>query len=125
MHQQIRSAPVMSPADLKAFLAVIERAGINIEAAGGSDVERGGEFAFAVAHEKQRAAVEALKAAGYHPRVVDVDVCHLTDNPGQLAACIARISDQNRRTGKVIRDLAIGGPDKAGRIPVQVYSEPE
>ena len=50
MHQQIRTQPTQSPPDLQAFLTVLEEAGINIEAAGGSDIEQGGEFAFAVAH---------------------------------------------------------------------------
>lgn len=123
MHLQIRSEPTRSPADLRAFLAVLERAGVNIEAAGGSDVERGGEFAFAVAHGREQDAVERLEAEGYRPRIVEVDACWMTNNPGQLLACVAKVAQKNARSGRVIRDIAIGVPDGQGRIPVQIYSE--
>ena len=49
MHkQQLRGLAEQSPADLAAYLAVLAEQGINIIAAGGGDVENGGEFAFAV-----------------------------------------------------------------------------
>ena len=124
MHQQVRTAPVLSPPDLKALLAVLERAGINIEAAGGSDIEKaGGEFAFAVAHGREQAAIKALEDAGYTPRLEDVDVCWMTNDPGQLLQCVGRAAAKNAKSGRVIKDFAIGVPDANGRIPVQIYSE--
>ena len=124
MHQQIRTKPVKSPPDLKAFLTVLEQAGINIEAAGGSDIEKdGGEFAFAVAHGREQDAMKALVDAKYSPRLEDVDVCWMTNDPGQLLACVARAAAKNAKSGRVIKDFAIGVPDSHGRIPVQIYSE--
>jgi hypothetical protein len=123
MHQQIRTVPKLSPPDLEAFLTVLADAGINIEAAGGSDVEQGGEFAFAVAHGQERDAMAVLEAAGYLPRLVDVQLCALTDEPGQLLACITEARALNASTGMVIKDISIGRPDADGRIQVQIYSE--
>jgi hypothetical protein len=122
MHLQIRAAPVQSPPNLADFLAVIAKEGINILTAGGSNIEQGGEFAFAVSHEDQCRAVEALAEAGYEPRVVTVDWGLMTDKPGQLLECVARVAAQNAATGKTIVDIAIGGPDADGRIPIQIYS---
>ena len=123
MHLQIRTMPAQSPADLGEFLAVLERAGLNIVAAGGSNVELGGEFAFAVDDGLEEAAVAILEEAGYHPRVVEVDLCWMINEPGQLLACITNAIRKNASTGRKIKDLAIGVPDSAGHIPVQVYSE--
>jgi hypothetical protein len=124
MHLQIRAAPVLSPPNLRAFLAVLDRAGINIEAAGGSDVEKGGEFAFAVEDGKEQHAIRALEAERYHPRLVEVDFCWMPNNAGQLLACVSRVAEKNAKAGRVIKDLAVGGPDRQGRILVQLYSEP-
>ena len=68
MHKQIRVVPAKSPADLKAFLEVLAAARINIVAAGGSDVEQGGEFAFAVTDGQEADAIALLRDAGYQPR---------------------------------------------------------
>lgn len=123
MHQQIRTVPRLSPPDLEAFLTVLEGAGINIEAAGGSDVERGGEFAFAVRHGLEREAMAALESMGYEPRLVDVHLCELTNEPGQLLACIAEARSLNVSAGRVIKDIAVGVPNADGLIQVQIYSE--
>jgi hypothetical protein len=124
MHQQIRLAPVKSPADLEAPLRVVADAGINILAVGGSNVEHGGEFGFAVDHDKHDAAIAALRAAGYKPRTADVTVCFLeADKPGQLLDCVAKAAKDNKANGKGIRDIAVGIPDDQGRIPVQIYSD--
>ena len=127
MHLQIRTTPATSPADLRAFLAVLEAAHINIEAAGGSDVEKGGEFAFAVEHGKEAAAMTALREKGYAPRLVDHD--HgledgsLADSPGELLRFIEKVAAKNAASGLVIKDVSIGVPDRDGRIQVQAYSE--
>lgn len=123
MHLQIRATPAKSPASLLDFLEVLEQAGINIEAAGGSNVERGGEFAFAVAHEQVDAAMRALTGAGYKPSLAAVETCWMTNEPGQLRACVARVTEINAESGRLIKDLSIGVPDQDGRIPVQFYSE--
>jgi len=124
MHLQLRTDPSMSPPDLDAFLGVLEKAGINMLAAGGSSIEDGGEFAFAVEDGSEQEAKSVLEAAGYHPRIVEVDLCWITsDTPGQLRKCVAAVRRQNARTGRRIKDMAIGAPDSRGHVPVQIYSE--
>ncbi len=133
MHLQIRAIPARSPADLMAFLEVLAQAGINIEAAGGSNVEQGGDFAFAVTHGQEDEAIRILTDAGYQPRPIendianddgsDVTTCWMTNAPGQLLACVAAVTEANQLAGRVIKDLSIGAPDAAGQIPVQIYSE--
>jgi len=121
MHMQIRATPAKSPTSLVAFLEVLKD--INILAAGGSNVEQGGEFAFAVAHDDECAAMTALADAGYRPTLVKVETCTLDNVPGALLACVARVTDLNAAAGRVIKDISIGVPDAKGQIPVQIYSE--
>lgn len=128
MHLQIRSVPAASPPDLERFLKVLADANVNLLAAGGGNLELGGEFAFAPDHEHVGAAIDALKKAEYEFRVLDADkgdfeLCWLTNEPGQLHACIARVSEANLAAGRVIADVLVGvEPDEQGHIPVQVYS---
>jgi len=122
VHLQIRTAPAKSPPDLREFLDVIGRAGINILAAGGSNVEHGGEFALAVAHEDILAVLEALTEAGYEPRVVKVATFWMTNSSGQLLEAVASVASLNAASGKTIVDVSIGVPDGDGKIPVQIYS---
>ena len=133
MHLQIRAIPARSPADLKAFLEVLAAADINIVAAGGGNLEQGGEFAFAVTHGQEDEAIRLLKEAGYQPRALDASVatedgavfttCWLTDEPGQLLACVTSVTDANEAAGRVIKDLSLGKPGDDGLIPVLIYSE--
>jgi hypothetical protein len=129
MHLQIRSAPSISPPNLEKFLAVLKDAGVNLVAAGGGDLELPGhEFAFAPAHDKADGAMAALKKAGYKARLLNSDngdfkLCWLTNEPGQLHACIAEVRAQNLISNKVIADILVGVEfDKTGKIPVQIYS---
>ena len=123
MHLQIRTVPAKSPADLVEFLRVLAEAKINIELAGGSDVEFGGEFAFAVADGREDEAVRVLEVAGYYPKLVEVVDCLLSNEPGQLLACIEEVAQINAESGMAIRDISVGVPGEDGLIPVQVYSE--
>ncbi len=54
---------------------------------------------------------------------MDVELCQLENRPGALLECIATVAQQNKDTGKRIRDVAIGVPGDDGLVPVQVYSE--
>lgn len=122
MHQQIRLVvPKKSPPDLASVLEVL--APFNILAAGGSDIEHGGEFGFAVDHGEEKAAFAALEAAGYKPRYAEVHACLVSDAPGALLACIREAATKNKASGKLIKDIAIGGTNAAGQVPIQVYSE--
>jgi len=123
MHQQIRTVPAQSPADLGAFLKVLKDAGVNIIAAGGGDVERGGEFAFAVEDGKYQAAEQALIKAGYKPRIVDVDHELLPDVPGALHGFVTKVAAKNKQRDWVIWDISVGGLQN-GKVLVQIYSKP-
>lgn len=128
VHLQIRSVPKASPPDLERFLGVLAEAEVNLLAAGGGNLELGGEFAFAPAHDHVDRAVAALKKAEYTFRILDAEqgdfqLCWLANEPGALHACIARVSEENLAAGRVIADVLVGvEPDEEGRIPVQVYS---
>ena len=123
MHQQIRTVPKLSPPNLAAFLKVLADADINIGGASGSNVESGGEFAFAVEDGQEQAAMDALFAAKYRPRLVQPKVCLLEDTPGQLLACITDAIAENANTGRVIKDILVGANREDGKVVVQVYSE--
>ena len=123
MHQQIRTVPRLSPPDLAAFLKVLADADINIGGVSGSNVESGGEFAFAVEDGKEQAAMNALKKASYKPRLVQPKVCLLEDTPGQLLACITDAISANQGSGRVIKDILVGANKEDGKVVVQVYSE--
>ena len=124
MHQQIRTPTTQSPADLGRVLKVIADAGINVLAAGGSNVEAGGEFAFGVADADEERTVAVLAAAGYTPRLVDVHTCYLANRPGELHRCVAEAARANRPAGRVVIDIAIGVQLPDGTVPVQIYSAP-
>jgi hypothetical protein len=121
MHQQIRFAPALSPADLEPALKVIAER-FNIIAVGGSDHEVGGKFAFAVAHGQEVDARDALIAAGYKDaEIVDVYTEELEDHPGALLAAVRRAKAQNH--GKRVKDIAIGVQLPNGKVPIQIYLE--
>lgn len=133
MHAQARSKPAKSPADLAAFLQVLANAGINIQSAGGSDLELGGEFAFGLEHDDgddgpYDTAILALAKAGYSVRLVDsgdddrLQVYSVPNQPGKLFECVQDATDKNG-TVRAIKDIAIGTPDIDNQIRVQIYSE--
>lgn len=127
MHQQIRTSAKTSAADIEKLLGRLADAGVNIAAAGGSDLEFGGEFAFAPDHQAHRAALGVLDEFKYEYRVIGEDdpgltVCYMENRPGELHRCIRGVAEANLKSGRIIRDLIIGVPDDNG-VPVQIYSE--
>lgn len=133
MHQQIRTEPRTSAADVEKLLRRLKDAGVNIAAAGGGDLEFGGVFAFAVDHEWHDTAIEVLDQFKYKydvigpkdpagPKDPRLTVCYLENKPGELHRCIEGVAEENLKSGRIIRDLIIGAPEAKG-IPVQVYSE--
>lgn len=127
MHQQIRAMPKSSAADVEKLLRRLAEAGINIAAAGGSDLEFGGEFAFAVDDGSEDAAIKVLDQFKYPYRVIgegdpSLTTCWMENRPGALHRCIAGVAEANLKSGRIIRDLIIGVPDGKG-VPVQIYSE--
>jgi hypothetical protein len=128
MHLQIRAVPMTSPPDLARFLGVLKEAGVNLVAAGGGNLELGGEFACVPEHGQEDLAMDALRAAKYRPTLIEVGgpalrLCWLTDEPGQLWSCISEAAEINLAEGRVIADVLVGTErDDQGRVPVQVYS---
>jgi hypothetical protein len=129
MHLQIRANPKLSPPDIEKLLRRLKDDGVNLAAAGGSNVEFGGEFAFAVDDGQEDQAFATLnREPRYEYRVLHVDkhpgltLCWLQNEPGALHACVAGVAAANLESGRVIRDLLIGVPTSEG-IPVHVYSE--
>jgi hypothetical protein len=149
-HQQIRSRPIASPADVERFFATLaacvedpcpdpcddpEKCPINVCAVGGGFLEQGGEIAVAVgtlkmneAEEKKtvEAALHRLQLANYDPRVVGEEdgLRHgfIEDTPGALFEFIRQIATQNLEEGRTIADIAIGAYNEADNTTlVQVY----
>ncbi len=132
MHLQVRCQPKSSPADVDKVLELVAGAGIDLVAVGGSDLEFGGELALVPEHGKHLALLDTL--AAYHPRLLDsrkrssgLTFDHADHKAGGLRAVVARVSEENLATGRIIRDILIGVQDDAERaarkVPVQIYSE--
>jgi hypothetical protein len=128
MHKQLRVVAVSSPPDVEKLLRRLKDEGINLAGAGGSNVEFGGEFAFAVDDGQEDDAERVLKQHGYPYRILDhelnaeLTLCYLENKPGSLHACIAGVSDENLKAGRIIRDILIGIDGDKG-IAAQVFSE--
>ena len=123
MHQQVRLSPALSPPDLEQVLEIIAAEGINIVAVGGSNLAHGGEFAFSLEDDATtKKAFDLLKSKGYKPRLADVDLFWLTDQPGQLLAKVREVAANNKASGKAIQDIAVGPPGPNGQIRVEIYS---
>jgi hypothetical protein len=131
MHQQIRTAPTTSPPDIEKLLERLKDGGVNIAAAGGGNLEFGGEFAFAVDDGMEDDAIRVLEKFGYPYRVIPegdprLTVCSMENRKGELHRCISRVAEENLKSGRIIRDLIIGAPEsdeKPIRVPVQIFSE--
>lgn len=121
MHQQVRLSPALSPPDLARVLEIVAGAGFNIVAVGGSNVEHGGEFAFSVADAETQTVFDLLKSKGYKPRLADVELFFLTDQPGQLLAKVREVAADNKAKGRAIQDIAVG-PGPNGQVRVEIYS---
>jgi hypothetical protein len=136
VHMQIRCHPANSSPDVDLLLSRLADKGVNLVAVGGSDVEFGGEFAFVPQHGHEALAIGVLDEFGYPHRELDTDdpdsglrLCMANHESGGLHHCLEEASIANREKGWKIRDVLIGVPEeadfKAGKIPVQIYSEPE
>jgi hypothetical protein len=127
MHQQIRTAPTTSPADIEKLLGRLAEARINIAAAGGGNLEFGGEFAFAVDDGMEDAAIRVLKQYEYPYREIPendpgLTLCWMENKSGELHRCLRGVADANLKSGRIIRDLIIGAPE-GNKVPVQIFSE--
>jgi hypothetical protein len=132
MHQQVRLKTTKpgsgSPGpgavydDSGSLLDVLTRlrdAGVNLQAAGGRDLDTDGELVFSVHHDGKHdadSATNLLKGAGYDARRVDVHYCNVQNEPGGLLGCIEELE----ATGERVYEIFVGTPERDGGIPVQL-----
>ena len=133
MHQQVRTSPTKTGSGSPGpgaqadqggvvdILQVLVDARVNLQTAGGRDLDRSGDFVFAVHHDDDddRPANEAarlLREHGYPARVVNTHYCTVDDEPGGLLGCIKKIEG----TDGPVYEIFVGTPDAEGRIPVQI-----
>jgi hypothetical protein len=107
-------------AALDALLDLLAGEGYNLCLAGGSAIEGGGEFVFAIDHDEgdERTAECAafLQTKDYRgTRLVTPHVAWLEDRPGALRDALRELRDQSRD----VREIFVGTP-KDGRILVHV-----
>jgi hypothetical protein len=134
MHQQVRTTSTKSGSGSPGpgamadeggvvdILQILVDAGVNLQTAGGRDLDRGGEFVFAVHHEDEddgpgEEAATLLRERGYgNARTVHVHECSVADEPGGLLGCIQDIE----RTDGPVYEIFVGTPDADGSITVQI-----
>lgn len=133
MHQQVRTTTIKSgsssdgpgaQADPGGLFDILETVkDLNLQTAGGHDLDDGGEFVFSVHHKhgEEGQADEAerrLIDKGYDAKIVEVFHCDVDDRPGALLRCIR---DAVRKNGPV-HEIFVGTPESDKKIPVQVIS---
>jgi hypothetical protein len=133
MHLQIRVNPTASPPDVDKLLARLARAGVNLVAIGGSNVEFGGELAIVPQDGHEDATYTALDSFGYAYRILYADrdeglvLCEVANEVGALHECLQQVAADNLVRGRIIRDILIGVPEpelkERDLVPVHVYSE--
>ncbi len=130
MHQQVRTrvatteAPGAMNADnggIVALLRVLRDADVNMQAAGGRELNGRGEFVFSVHHgdenpdETTQRAVEALQKAGYRPYTVKPRVCEVNDETGGLLGCLEEVEARGDQVAEI--HIGTGSP-----VPIQVVT---
>jgi hypothetical protein len=131
MHQQVRTSPTRTggpgadaePGGVTEILRILRDADVNLQTAGGRDLDQKGEFVFAVHHDDDdpdrpaQEAAELLQREGFtDARPVFVRSCDVRDEPGGLLGCLERIETEE---GEPIYELFVGtSEDKV--VPIQV-----
>jgi hypothetical protein len=123
------------PGVLGAILAVLEKEKFNLRAAGGRQIETGGEFAFWVDErvtgdvvdkdhkEATEEACRVLRKAGFDAYTVDVHSEDIDDTPGKLKAFVDKITAAKL----LIEEIHVGTPRECEggtvkKVPVQAYT---
>ncbi len=110
---------------LSEMLTILRDAGFNLRAAGGSQVELGGDFWFWVDerpsdadHEVAAiAARDLLRGHEYEADTFEVHARHLSDTQGTLLDFVNEVTQ-----GKLlVENISVGTPDDEG-IPVQIFT---
>jgi hypothetical protein len=102
------------------LLQLLARNKYNLRMAGGSGIETGGEFVFAVDDEddedKARKCAALLAENGFEQvRVVEPFMCEVNDRVGALRDCLKELVDQGRQ----IDEVFVGTP-RNGKVPIHV-----
>ena len=101
------------------LLELLAARGYNLEMAGGDAIEAGGEFVFAVEHTRTQECADMLEAEGYRRvRILELEECELSHEPGQLRDCLARIQADGRR----VDEIYVGVRRDDGTVPVQILT---
>jgi hypothetical protein len=133
MHQQVRTpvtktgsgspgpGAMADEGSLVDILHILGDAGVNLQSAGGHDLDRDGDFVFSVRHEGEddapaEEAARLLQEQGYGARTVHAHTCSVADEPGGLLGCVERIQG----TDGPVYEIFVGTPDADGGIPVQI-----
>ena len=136
MHQQVRTSTTKTGSGSRGpgaawddsgglvdILTILRDARVNLQSAGGRDLDEGGEFVFSVHHDGDgdngQGADEAarlLSDAGYDARAVTAHSCSVANEPGGLLGCIQKVEASD---GSVY-EIFVGTPDRDGGIPVQL-----
>ncbi len=103
-------------------LDLLAKEGYNLRYAGGSKIEAGGEFVFAIDDDgdEDRASKCAafLERNGYQRvRVVEPYLCEVEDKVGALRDCLDKLASEGRQ----VDEIFVGTP-RDGRVPVHITS---
>lgn len=129
MHQQVRTSTTLregpgadtAQGGIVQLLTVLRDGGVNMQAASGTNLNRGGEFVFSVHHGDEdpdgptREAVALLERHGYRPYVIEPHVCEVEDQPGGLLGCIQEIEAE----GDEIVEIHVG---TGSPVPIQIVT---
>jgi len=109
-HLQVRSSTRRSPADADGVLDVLRRAGINILAVTGSNIEAEGEIGVMLRHEDVEPAHRELNRAGYRARIVGPqDGLHEGTVEDRVGGLLDALREARRAHPRgLILDLAVG-----------------
>ena len=133
MHQQVRTSTTKtgsgSPGpgaawddrgSLVDILTILGEAGVNLQAAGGTNLDNGGDFVFSVHHGAEdddgpgEEAASLLRKRGYDAEPVQVHHCVVSDSSGSLLECIQQVE----REGPF--EIHVGTQGDYDGIPIQI-----
>ena len=129
MHQQVRTrvtttegpGAMSQQGGIVALLTVLRDADVNMQAAGGTDLNGRGEFVFSVHHgdenpdETTERAIDALRKAGYRPYTIEPHVCEVRDETGGLLGCI----EEMQARGDEVVEIHVG---TGTPVPIQIVT---
>jgi hypothetical protein len=112
---------VATPGALIRLLQLLADNKVNLKTAGGSRIEAGGQFVFALDddddQEAPARAAQLINDDGeWRAWVVEPFHCHTNDEPGGLLACLQKVEE----AGLVVDEIFVGTPEADGSIPLQI-----